>query len=138
MGTLSEARHAVAAVLEAGFAALPTFTVYPSPPPQPVPPCAMILPGNDYLPPAVAYSGHQGPTACAYTVAVIVRLVTDVHEPSGAFDALDDLVETALATLGRWGRVDTGLSRDIAGTSWLTADIHVTYTAERAALIRSA
>lgn len=137
MGYLVDARHGAAAALEAAFAATPGFTVYPSPPPSPVPPCAMILPGNDYLPPPVPYSGRQGPTPCSFTVAAVVRLVTDVHTPADAYDDLDDLVETALAALGRWQRVDTGLARDIAGTTYLTADIHVTYTADRPALVRS-
>jgi hypothetical protein len=84
----------------------------------------VVLPGPDYLPAA-------GLTPCAFGVAVVVRLMAATHEPEAAWNELDGLVETAAAALGRWVRVDTGVARDVAGTTWLTADYSVTYTAER-------
>jgi hypothetical protein len=123
---LADARHALAALLSDAFASRPAVTVYAAPPPQPVPPCAVISPGYDYIPP--------GPvTACTMNVSVVVRLVTAIHEPAAAFDDLDELIGLALVELGRWAKVDAGIARDIAGTTWLTADITVTYTADRRA-----
>lgn len=66
-------------------------------------------------------------------MAVTIRLVAGIHEAEGAWAELDSYVDATLAALGRWTRVDTGVSRDIAGTTWLTADVAVTYPAERAA-----
>jgi hypothetical protein len=124
--SLEDSRYLLAAQLAER---LPALTVYPYPPPQPVPPCVMVLPGNDYLPPA-------GPavTVCSYQVNVIVRLVAGTHEAEGAWAELDAMLDAALTALGRWLRVDTGISRDIAGTTWLTADISISYPAERAAV----
>lgn len=123
--TLEDSRYLLAAQLAER---LPALEVYPYPPPQPVPPCAMVLPGNDYLPPS-----GPGLTACSYHVNVIVRLVAATHEAEGAWNELDAMLEQVLTAVGRWVRVDTGISRDIAGTTWLTADISISYPAERAA-----
>jgi hypothetical protein len=125
MSGLEDARYLLAVTLQEGLGGV---TVYPYQPPQPVPPCAIILAGGDYLPPTGA-----GLTACSYQVAVTVRLIAATHEPEAALAELDSLVDRALTALGRWVRVDTGIARDIAGTTWLTADIAVTYTADRAA-----
>lgn len=127
MSGLEDARYLVAQQLTERGPWPPGFTVYAYPPAQPVPPCAMILPGPDYLP------AGPGLTPCAYAVAVVVRLVAATHEPEAAWAELDALIDAAAAALGRWSRVDTGIARDIAGTTWLTADIAVTYPAERAA-----
>lgn len=124
--TLEDARYQLADQLRERGSWPTLFTVYPYPPPQPVPPCAMILPGSDYLP------GGAGLTPCAYLVAVTVRLVAATHEPEAAWAELDGLIDAAAAALGRWARVDTGIARDIAGTTWLTADFAITYPAERA------
>lgn len=124
--TLEDSRYLLAAQLAER---LPGLEVYPYPPPQPVPPCVMVLPGNDYLP-----ASGPGLTACSYHVNVIVRLVAATHEAEGAWAELDGMLDAALSALGRWARVDTGISRDIAGTTWLTADISISYPAERAAV----
>lgn len=131
MSGLEDARYLLAATLSAGLGGL---TVYAYQPPQPVPPCAVVLAGGDYLPPT-------GPavTACSFQVNVTVRLIAATHDPEGALSELDGYLDralTALAPVARWSRVDTGTARDIAGTTWLTADIAVTYPAERAAPAR--
>jgi hypothetical protein len=125
---LEDARYLLAQQLTERGPWPPGFTVYAYPPPQPVPPCAMVLPGPDYLP-----TTSPGLTSCAYVVAAVVRLVAATHEAEAAWSELDALIDAAAAALGRWARVDTGIARDIAGTTWLTADIAITYPAERAA-----
>jgi hypothetical protein len=126
MSGLEDARYLLAAQLTERGTWPPGFTVYPFPPPQPVPPCAMVLPGADYLPAA-----GPGLTSCSFVVSAVVRLVAATHEPEGAWAELDRYLDSALAALGRWVRVDTGVARDIAGTTWLTADVAVSYPAAR-------
>lgn len=91
------------------------------PPPSLVPPCVVILPGANYV---------TGPrrTGCLVDVSVVVRLVTDVHESSGAFDHVDELLVAALEVLPAFGAVNVG-ARTYGDSRYWTADITVDETA---------
>jgi len=103
------------------LAAATGLHAYPSPPPQVVPPCVVLLPGFNYV---------AGPrrTGCLVDVQVVARLVTDVQESAGAFDHVDDLLIMALEALPSFSAVNVGARTYGDGRYWC-ADITVTETA---------
>ena len=123
MGDLATARRELAAAVATAIGA----TGYPSPPPSLVPPCAVVMPGAGYV---------VGPlTGCAYAMAVTLRLVTDVHESAGGYDALDELLEAALGAVGRYQAVAVA-AVDYGGSKYLVADATVTYSVDLGSLAR--
>lgn len=103
------------------LAAATGLEAFAYPPPSLVPPCVVLLPGANYV---------QGPrrTGCLVDVSLVARLVTDVHESSGAFDAVDELVIAALEALPSFSVVNIG-ARTYADSRYWCADITVTETA---------
>lgn len=118
---LSAARGALAADLAAKMGRA-DLAVYPAPPPSFTPPAVWIVPTGQYLAPF---------TGCGYAVTVLLRFVTAVHETDGAYDDLDNLLEAAIPVVGRFLNVDIA-SRDLAGSTFMTADATVTYLVDLA------
>lgn len=103
------------------LAAATGLEAFAYPPPSLVPPCVVVLPGANYV---------TGPrrTACLVDTSVVVRLVTDVHESSGAFDHVDELLVAALEALPSFGAVNIG-ARTYGDSRYWVADITVNETA---------
>jgi hypothetical protein len=105
----------------ARLAAATGLEAFAYPPPSLVPPCVVLLPGANYV------SGPRR-TGCLVDVSLVARLVTDVHESSGAFDHVDELVYAALEALPSFAVVNIG-ARTYGDSRYWCADITVTETA---------
>ena len=116
--------------LAARLSAATGLEAYPYPPPSLIPPCVVLLPGVNYV---------AGPrrTGCVVDVEITARIVSDVHESSGAFAQVDDLVCSALEVLSSFTAVNIG-ARNYGDARFWCADITVTETApiERTTLAR--
>lgn len=106
--------------LAADVAGVTGLAAWSYPPPSLVPPAVVVLIGPNYV---------TGPprTGCLVDTQVIVRLVTDVHEQSGAFDDLDALIERALGVLPGFLLVNVG-ARTYGDSRYWCADITVAGT----------
>ena len=107
--------------LASRLAAATGLEAFSYPPPSLVPPCVVLLPGANYV------SGPRR-TGCLVDVSLVARLVTDVHESSGAFDDVDRLVIAALEVLPSFETVSIG-ARSYGDSRYWCADITVTETA---------
>jgi hypothetical protein len=113
MNPLTDWRAALAARLGAATG----LEAWSYPPPSIVPPCVVVLPGVDYV------TGRR--TGCQLAAQVTVRLVTDVHESSGAFEHVDELICAALEALPSFTAVT--VAADTYGNArYWCADITVT------------
>src|SRR5262249_45884508 len=98
------------------------YAAFAYPPPSITPPAVIVLIGANYV---------IGPrrTGCLVDTTVTVRLVTDVHESSGAFDDLDEVLMAALEVLPSFDTV-TVSARTYGESRWWCADVIVTEHAQ--------
>ena len=107
--------------LAARLATVTGWAGFAYPPPSITPPAVLLLPGAGFV---------TGPrrTGCLVDVAVTARLVSAVHETSGAYQTLVDTTHAALTVLPMFESVD--LRAVTYGESrWWCADILVSDTA---------
>ena len=107
--------------LAARLATATGWAAFDHPPPSLVPPCVVLLIGADYI-------GGPRRTGCLVDVAVTVRLVSDITEAAGLYDALDDAITAALDVIAAFDTVGVS-ARTYGDNRYLCADITVTDTA---------